>query len=377
MHIGGVQKALTNLLWNIHNEYEISLLLFYPEGEYIDQIPPGVKIIKAGGNYQYLAMHRRDAITVGERIMRSFYAAITQVLGRKFAIALMKTGQKPLDGYDVAISYLHNGSDKFFYGGCNDFLLKHVSAKKRIAMLHCDYILSGANTADNNRQYAQFDTIAACSQGCAEAFVKANPHMTDKVTVVPNCHRFDRIQAMAAEAAVSLDPEKINIVIVSRLGKEKSVDRALRAMASLGDLKKRIHYYIVGDGSQKPKLMEVIEKENLQPYVTLCGQLDNPYGYMRAADLLLIPSRSEAAPLVIEEAACLGTPVLSTKTSSAEEMILETGLGWVCENNEAAMTDALRKLIREPDLLRERSRELKGREFTDGKAVARFQECLK
>ena len=48
--------------------------------------------------------------------------------------------------------------------------------------------------------------------------------------------------------------------------------------------------------------------------------MDNPYGYIKAADLLLIPSYNEAAPLVIGEAAGLETPILSTETSSAKEM---------------------------------------------------------
>ena len=32
MHIGGVQRALVNLLKCIHGRYEITLLLFHPEG---------------------------------------------------------------------------------------------------------------------------------------------------------------------------------------------------------------------------------------------------------------------------------------------------------------------------------------------------------
>ena len=46
--------------------------------------------------------------------------------------------------------------------------------------------------------------------------------------------------------------------------------------------------------------------------------MENPYGYMRAADVLLIPSFSEAAPMVIHESALLGTPILTTETSSAD-----------------------------------------------------------
>lgn len=376
LFIGGVQKALVNLLWNIRDQYDVTLLLFHPGGEYCKEIPPEIKVVTVKSGYRYLGMSRQDAVARRDRWMRFFFAGISRMFGRKYAIALMGICQKSLGEYDVAISYLHNAADGVFNGGCNDFVLNHVSAKKKIAFLHCDYSLCGANTPDNNRQYGRFDVIAACSQGCADAFQKVNPQLAHKVMVVLNCHRYDRIRAMAEEAPVFMDPCKINLVTVSRFGKEKSVDRALEAIAGLGGLKDRIHYYIVGDGVQKPKLLEILEREQLQGCVTLCGQLDKPYGYMQAADLLLIPSRSEAAPLVIGEAACLGTPILSTKTSSALEMIEEPGYGWVCDNSVSAMTDMLTLLVCNPDMLDEMSQRLKRHSFQNDFAIAQFIKCM-
>ena len=84
-----------------------------------------------------------------------------------------------------------------------------------------------------------------------------------------------------------LQAEKVNVVTVARLGKEKGVDRALRMLAASYTLKEKIHYYIVGDGIQKPLLQQIIAEENLSSCVTLCGGKTNPYGYMKAADLLL------------------------------------------------------------------------------------------
>lgn len=376
LHIGGVQKALISLLWNIRDSYDVTLLLFSREGAYCNELPPEVKVICVESAYRYLGMSGQNVRTGRDRLMRSFYAAVSRIFGRKYAIAIMKLGQKPIGEYDAAISYLHNSIDKGFYGGCNEFVLNHISAKKKIAFLHCDYTLCGANTKENNRQYSCFDAIAACSQGCADAFVKANPHLKSKVMVVPNCHRYDRIRAMAENEPVSLKSDKINIVTVARLGKEKGVERAVRAIAHLGGLKDRIHYYIIGDGARKKVLLETLEQEQLQDCVTLCGQLENPYGYIRAADLLLIPSRSEAAPLVIGEAACLGTPVLSTRTSSALEMIAQTGYGWVCENNEGAMTQALVKLLSDPGILSARARELEEIDFHNEKAAGSFRMCV-
>lgn len=351
MHIGGVQKALISLLWNIQDRYDVTLLLFNEVGECYNDIPPGVKVVAVKSAFRFLGMTRYDLHTFGDKVGRSFFAAISRVFGRKYAIALMGLGQRKLKGYDAAISYLHNPGDKAFYGGCNDFVLKHVSAEKKIAFLHCDYVRSGANTPDNNKMYAQFDRIAACSQGCADSFITVNPLLRDKVIVVPNCHRFDQIRELAEKSPVELQKGTVNIVTVARLGSEKGVGRAVQVLAGLGEKRERIHYYIVGDGIQRGMIEQAIDREGLRDYITLCGMLSNPYGYIRAADLLLIPSYSEAAPLVIGEAACLGTPILSTETTSAREMIEMTGYGWVCENTEEAMTKALDQLLSNPAIL--------------------------
>ena len=39
MHIGGVQKSLVNLLGEIHSRYDVTLLLFYPGGGLMKDIP--------------------------------------------------------------------------------------------------------------------------------------------------------------------------------------------------------------------------------------------------------------------------------------------------------------------------------------------------
>ena len=369
--MGGVQKALINLLWNIRTDVDVTLLLFYKGGELLKELPPEVKVITPDSGYVYLGMPGSHAKTIRQKLCRSFYAAIARLFGRKYAVGLMDLGQKKLSGYDVAVSYLHNGGDKVFYGGCNEFVLKHVQADKKITFLHCDYTLCGADTAQNAALNEKFDRIAACSQGCADAFLSVNPHLKEKVQIVPNCHRFKHIREEAAQAEVELPQGRLNLVTVARLGKEKGVERAVQALAKLGKNLEKLHYYIIGDGILRPQLEELIEKEQLQDYVTLCGQLQNPYGYIQAADLLVIPSYSEAAPLVIGEAACLGTPVLSTKTSSAEEMLTQTGFGVVCENSVEGLVEALSEIVAGTTVLQT------SHPVSNDRALAQFYKCLK
>lgn len=347
MHLGGVQKALVNLLGCIHDSCRVTLVLFHPEGELMAAIPEDVRIVPVTSGYRYLGMTGAD--TAGKplrKLLRSFYAALTRLLGRDAAIRLMALGQRKFSGYDLAISYLHDAGDNVFYGGCNDFVLRHVEAKRKLTCLHCDFSLVGGNTRRNGQRYAAFDGILACSEGCREKFLSCMPELADKVSVLYNCHDFESIRSQAEEANLVLPKERVNIVTVARLGREKGVPRAIEALAQLKNA--NYHYYIVGDGIQRPQVEAAIAAHGLQAQVTLVGEMKNPYGYLKAADLLLIPSVSEAAPMVIGEAACLGTPVLTTETSSAKEMVEATGYGWVVENSIEGLTQGLEAFLQNP-----------------------------
>jgi glycosyltransferase involved in cell wall biosynthesis len=75
------------------------------------------------------------------------------------------------------------------------------------------------------------------------------------------------------------------------------------------------------------------------------GEQVNPYRYIKNADYFLLPSFHEAAPIVFDEAAILGVPVLATKTLSAVEMIENRRAGFVCENSTEAIYDMLRSVL--------------------------------
>lgn len=86
------------------------------------------------------------------------------------------------------------------------------------------------------------------------------------------------------------------------------------------------------------------------------GEQANPYRYMTHADLLLMSSFHEAAPMVIDEARCLNLPVLTVKTTSSREMVLDTGCGWVCDNDQKALNDCLVAVLSDrPGLQKRRS----------------------
>lgn len=378
MHIGGVQKSLVNLLKETASDYDITLLLFYKGGALLKDIPENVKVIETRSPFKYLGMTKNDVKghPLGF-IIRSLFAVMARLFGISAVTKIMSVFQKNINGYDVAVSFLHSGRPKVFYGGCNEFVVRNISAEKKISFIHCDYKTVSENSDNNRKLYEHFDVLAACSEGCKNSFLSVMPEFADRVTVVPNCSDFEDIRAKALSGETVDNNGRMNIVTVARLGKEKGVTRAVNAISELDKSSRdKIHYYIIGQGTEYAEIASIISEKELDDVVTLCGEKNNPYGYIRSAELLLIPSVSEAAPMVIAEAACLGTPILSTETSSADDMIEKSGFGIVCENSAEGIKDGLEKIILDPDILKKFIDNIKNTHFDNSVGASRFAEII-
>ena len=341
MQIGGVQKSLYNLLWAVHDQAEITLLLFANSGEYADKLPKSVRVIDCNSLFRYLGISQ-GACKGFDKLKRGALAGFCRMFGRHQVMKLLLASQERLaEHYDVAVSFLHNGNYKNFYGGVQDFVLERVNADRKVAFLHCDYSSCGANTPANNQLIRRFDVVAACSEGCREAFLNVLPDMEYRCVTVKNCHRFDEILGLAEERKISYPEDAWNVVMVSRLAHEKGIERALEAVAYAKQKGIAMRLHIVGGGPMESFLSEEVSRLELTDCVHFYGEQNNPYPYMRAADLFFMTSFHEAAPMVIEEARTLGLPVLTVRTTSSEEMVTRNGCGWVCENEQQAINEML------------------------------------
>ena len=97
---------------------------------------------------------------------------------------------------------------------------------------------------------------------------------------------------------------------------------------------------------------------------------------MKNADLFLLTSYHEAAPLVIEEARCLGLPVLTVNTTSSHEMVTQENTGWVCENSQEALEEALIKCLANKNLLHEKRSIIANWPMKNDQAIAQFAELI-
>jgi glycosyltransferase involved in cell wall biosynthesis len=145
-------------------------------------------------------------------------------------------------------------------------------------------------------------------------------------------------------------------VAVARLTHEKGLERAIAAVAQARAQGTPLTVHLVGDGPLRDTLQQQAADSGVTDYVIFHGSQINPYPYIRQADVLVVPSHHEAAPMVIDEAVSLGIPVLTTATTSAKEMVPDRGAGWVCTNTDEAFVHALCRIAADPASLRSVSR---------------------
>ena len=88
----------------------------------------------------------------------------------------------------------------------------------------------------------------------------------------------------------------------------------------------------------------------------------------------MLTSTNESFGLVLIDAMLLGVPVLSTKTISAEEVVGE--FGFVCENDQESLYNALKSILENKNLLQEKVLKLKDYSYNNEKIKTKFLQLV-
>lgn len=103
-----------------------------------------------------------------------------------------------------------------------------------------------------------------------------------------------------------------NLVAVSRFVPVKGVDLLIEAMPAILRAQPNAVLTLVGGGPQESHLRGLAQTIGVAHVTRFVGFQANPHTFIYNADLLVIPSRSEAFSNVALEALALGTPVVAT-----------------------------------------------------------------
>lgn len=325
---GGAERVLINLLNSIdYREYKVTLLVLKKEGIYLKNIPEAVKVI-----FVFKTLFGRK---LSNKVLRFFSS------NRLYKMFVKEK-------YDVEISFLEGYATKVISGSFRDSL--------KIAWVHADFkTYHWTNNFftfnEESTYYGKFNKIVCVSNRCLQSFKEIFGYEKKLKTIYnlldKNLETYNKVNFKN----VFKNDEKIKIICVGRLEKEKGVERLIEAFKEIVHQGyDNINLYIVGNGSLKENILNLIDSYNLRERVKLISFKDNIYDYILSSDYVIVPSFSESFCMVLAEAICLNKMCISTDTAGTRELLDNGEYGILVENSIEGIKNGIIQVLKDESL---------------------------
>lgn len=350
--LGGAEKSLTSLLNMMdYNRYEVDLLMFNPGGMFLKLLPENVRVLpqlgflKSNQSMKSQLVHpvyftARIAATIGLRLNRRKKLLHPAQCYWKYAGWAFNA----LPGeYDAAIAWGQ--------GNPTHYVAKKVQAKIKISFINADYESVGHNKEFDRAYYAEYTHIVTVSDKLEQMLRNTFPEYVNKMATIYDINNAEMIFRLSMEAN-PFDGESVHPVIVTagRLVPQKGYDLAVKAAQIIKNRGIDVRWYIVGEGPCRSEIEQEIEQYHLSETVILVGAKDNPYVYMKNADLYVQTSRFEGYCLTLAEARMLNKPVISTNFDVVYNQLRNEENGLIVKMDPEEIADAVIRLWKDEHL---------------------------
>lgn len=326
---GGAEKVLIDILNELSpSKFNISLLILYKEGVYLDKIPQYIKTI---------FIHKTTFIF---KVCRAIFTRLNMMY--IFQIMNKKRIKKAIDcQYDSIISFMEGESvvcHSWINGYSNNNITwVHIDLKKNHWSLK--YFLNKKQEAEC---YSKMTKIVFVSEDAKKAFEDLYKIDTIKTVI----YNFIDKESIIEKSKIQLyKKEKFTICTVGRLHHQKRYDRLLHVAKRLLDEGYEIDFIILGIGPEERRIKAMSMNLRINNSVHFLGFQDNPYPYIKNSDIYLSTSESEGLPLVICEAMCLGIPIVATNITGHKELLGESLYGLIVNEDYDSIYHGLKKII--------------------------------
>jgi glycosyltransferase involved in cell wall biosynthesis len=189
----------------------------------------------------------------------------------------------------------------------------------------------------------------------------------ERLRVIPNGLDFAEIDRVppARRDELGLRGDVPLIVWAGRMDPVKNLETLIDVFA---EVRRRVtvQLLLMGDGPQRQRIQTRVAMRGVQSSVTFAGWSENVAGWIKTADLLLLPSLTEGSPNVMLEAMACGCPVVASDVPGSRELITPHENGCLCCSGDVRCfaqevlglleDEALRQRLAESALLRVRQR---------------------
>ncbi len=338
METGGVQKVMTDFMRNLsEDQFDVSLLLNLNQGEMLPLIPENVKsYFLAEGKEQFSEIPLVQKIQLAiRRVHLKAYELFPSMLQSKL-------GFVP----DVEIAFTSTEYDALLRSPFND--------SKKIAWFHAD-IRDATLTDEGNleviKKLQQFDKVVFVSQQTQNIIKEKYNEVIPNGQVIYNPFDQEEIRKKAKEFTVDFQSDVPVFLSIGRFINRKGYHTLVEAHAQVIEAGFPHKIIVLGQGPNESDLMKQVQELGVEDTFLFYGIKANPYPYIQAADYFILPSKTEAYPLVIGESLVLEKPIISTKAGGVPEMMKNEVNGLLVDFEAEDLAHAIQRFLTEPELI--------------------------
>ena len=332
MEMGGVEKVMLSLLNNLDKEkFDMTVLLSLNQGELRNEFPHHVRKI-------YLVDGKEDLST--NPVLQKI-----QLLQRKWKLEKFRKNPEKIDReilkneFDVEIAMTYNDFEPVLNSSNKN--------SKKIGWFHSEIDLPKLQPLVPKilGHFPHFDHMVYCSEKIMQIMHRTYPNLQyPPESVIINAVPVDEIRKKSEEKIPDFKNRPV-FVSVGRLHTRKGYHKLMDAHHRL--LKEGFGHsvVIIGDGEELPNLLLQQKNLGVEETFIFAGNKMNPYPYIKNADFFIMPSESEAWPLVISEALILQKPIIATKVGDVDLMIEDGKTGHLIRYETSEIYEAMKKFL--------------------------------
>lgn len=227
--------------------------------------------------------------------------------------------------YDIVVGFQEGLATRF---------ASQFTCPRKIAWIHCDYANAYGEEVNELDLYNGFEKVVCVSQFTRQGFVGRYPTLADKTVAIHNIFDAQSVitKSMAKIDDARFDTSRLTIISLGRVHDVKRFYLIPEIAAQLKSAGLDFRWYILGSAgipSELQRLTDAIHNYGMEEKVIYLGGKANPYPFLKAADLMVTLSKSEACPMIFNEAKMLHVPIVSADFGSAFEFIEQGKDGYI------------------------------------------------
>ena len=162
------------------------------------------------------------------------------------------------------------------------------------------------------------------------------------ILVQPTAIDIQKFKSQNSKVKITNQNSKLKILYVGRLSPEKNIGMLIQATKKI---KHDLELQIVGSGTEEARLKGLAAGDDRIVFLGEKKYEDLP-SIFQAADIFVLPSRTETFGQVLLQAAAAGCAIVATRTTGASAFITHLQNGWLTEvDNERELGAAIETLI--------------------------------